>query len=304
MSLLDDLRAEGLTVFTYPNWETHAASSREFNPIGILNHWDAVTGWSLNTYFNNPRFNAPTYHVAIEKDGTVWLGSRGYVYGAGGGDSAVFRAMRDDQTVPPAKVEKDMNGNPHFWAVCVNYFPGSKNEGPGPAIPGAQYESLVKVNAALCRRDGWNPVYRANDHDGWTTRKDDLSGRAPGNWWAAPSNWDLTRFRTDVRRQLDSGGNMADHKHAPMPDDLPRSWADESWQEYAAHSETKDDTRGHTMYREDISWVWQRLIKPLEAAVEKLSEENAVLRTRVDSLEAKANGGSNVYGTVVKLTKP
>lgn len=219
MSLLDDLKAEGLTVETWPNWENHAApmpgSVSGFRPIGILVHWDAVNGWNPATYFMNPRFDAPTYHIALEQNGTCWLGSQGYVYGAGGGDSAVYRAMRDDNPVPPARIEKDMNGNPFFWSVCVNYMPGWKGQ-PGPPLPTAQYESLVKSVAALCRREGWDPQFRVNDHDGWTIRKDDLSGSAPGNAWAAPSNWNLQRFRDDVKQQLGDDMVSRDDKVEPL----------------------------------------------------------------------------------------
>ncbi|HEY7822987.1 MAG TPA: N-acetylmuramoyl-L-alanine amidase [Acidimicrobiia bacterium] len=88
------------------------------------------------------------------------------------------------------------------------------------------------------------------------------------------------RFLSLVR-----GDDVMAHSHKPMPDDLPRSWADSSWDEYAEHSGTKDDTRGHTMYREDISWVWQRLIKPLESSVARLERE-------VDQLKAQNGGGT------------
>lgn len=196
MSLLDDLKAEGCKVTPATAWETHGAPG-SFTPIGILNHWDAIRGWpGISLYRNSPRpelNGQPTYHVVVQKGGTVHLVSQRHVYGAGGGDTAVYDAMRTDQkTIPPAKVHKSMGGNQWFWAVCVNYWPD------GTPLPHAQYDALVRVNAALCRRAGWNPLTRINDHDGWTTRKDDLSGRPP-------ANWQLGRFRNDVKALLDQG---------------------------------------------------------------------------------------------------
>lgn len=271
MSLLDDLRAEGLTVETWPGWETHAASTRDFEPIGWLAHWDAVKGWNLNTYFMNPRFDAPTYHVAIEKDGHVWLGSQGYVYGAGGGDPKVYEAMRNDRVPPAPTVETGMNGNPYLWAVCINYWPD------GGAIPGPQYESLVKVAAAFCRRSSWNPLYRVNDHAGWTTRKADLSGR-----WSipAPSNWDLTRFRNDVRRQLEGS--------VPVPD-----YAKPAVAKAVAGGFLKEGTEEQLIPRYDLMVWLDRLGALDDFRVDESGEVAAAhaqlsdLRKRIDALSVK-----------------
>lgn len=195
MSLLTDLLAEDLEVVPRSGWTTHAAPGGTFSPIGILNHWDAVKGWpGVELYAANPRLgNQPSYHVVIQTDGTARLISQGYVYGAGGGDSRVYRAMRDDKIPPAPAVDKDMNGNPHFWAVCVNYWPD------GDRLPDAQYQALVKVNAALCRRVGWNPYTKVNDHAGWTIRKSDISGRHQ----PPPRGWSLKQFREDVARALE-----------------------------------------------------------------------------------------------------
>lgn len=199
MSLLDDLRAEGLKVVPGANWETHAAPGA-FAPIGILNHWDAIRGWpGIELYRHSPRpelNHQPTYHIVIQRDGTVHLISQGHVYGAGGGDRAVYEAMRSDaETIPPARVQKSMGGNTYLWAVCFNYWPD------GSPLTNAQYDAGIRVNAALCRRAQWSPLSRSNDHDGWTTRKDDLSGRPP-------ENWDLDRFRNDVQTLIDQGEDM------------------------------------------------------------------------------------------------
>lgn len=213
MSLLDDLRAEGLTVIPGTNWETHSALG-QFTPIGILNHWDAIRGWpGVELYRRSPRpelNHQPTYHVVVEKDGTCHLISQGHVYGAGGGDKNVLDAMRHDRApIPPARVQKNTGGNRWFWAVCVNYWPD------GSPLPQPQYDALVRVNAALCRRVGWWAFTRVNDHDGWTTRKNDLSGQPP-------ANWDLTDFRRDVQAVIEG----ADEVKIPQPNWLPDATID------------------------------------------------------------------------------
>lgn len=79
-----------------------------------------------------------------------------------------------------------------------------------------------------------------------------------------------TRSQSDNdTRPWQIGDNMA-HKHEPMPDDLPREWADGIWEQWVVRSGTDGATRTHDFYREDLSWVYDRVIKPLEARVKAL----------------------------------
>lgn len=68
------------------------------------------------------------------------------------------------------------------------------------------------------------------------------------------------------------------HKHTPMPDELPRDWADQTWNDWVQASGTDPKSRAWTFYREDLSWVYTRVIRPLEARV-------AALENRVRALE-------------------
>lgn len=60
------------------------------------------------------------------------------------------------------------------------------------------------------------------------------------------------------------------HTHTPMPEDLPRDWADKTWDQWVARSGTSPESRTWTFYREDLSWVYDRIIKPLEDRVAAL----------------------------------
>lgn len=99
---------------------------------------------------------------------------------------------------------------------------------------------------------------------------------------------------------------MSDHKHNPAPNQLPRSWADGAWEIWVDRSNTQDNTRTQDFYREDMSWVYTRVIAPLEKELSTQARGIAALEARVAQLEA-ASGSTqptNIFGTVVKLTKP
>ena len=74
------------------------------------------------------------------------------------------------------------------------------------------------------------------------------------------------------------------HTHNPMPEELPRDWADAAWDEWVAASGTTANTRTWDFYREDLAWVYSRVIAPLESKVAQLTE-------RVKQLEQAGSGG-------------
>lgn len=81
-------------------------------------------------------------------------------------------------------------------------------------------------------------------------------------------------------------GEHMEHTHQPMPQDLPRAWADGTWEEWVARSGTLNATRGDTFYREDLGWVYARVIKPLEQKVVALEAAVSTLQAEVARLQA------------------
>ena len=59
-------------------------------------------------------------------------------------------------------------------------------------------------------------------------------------------------------------GAPVEHEHNPMPEDLPRAWADDVWEQWVEASGTDPNTRTWDFYREDLAWVYNRVTKPLE----------------------------------------
>ena len=89
------------------------------------------------------------------------------------------------------------------------------------------------------------------------------------------------------------------HAHNPPPSDLPRSWADGAWGRWVKRSGTQHHTRTWDFYREDLSWVYDRVIAQLEVEVSRLNTVIAGLTERIAALEA-GDGGGGVSLTQVR----
>lgn len=68
------------------------------------------------------------------------------------------------------------------------------------------------------------------------------------------------------------------HTHRVPPESLPREWADDSWDHWVTRSGTNPDTRTQEFYREDLGWVYSRVIEPLEQQVAELRAEVEALK--------------------------
>jgi len=93
------------------------------------------------------------------------------------------------------------------------------------------------------------------------------------------------------------GADPMAHKHTPMPDQLPNAWADGDWEQWVVDSGTRSDSRGWTFYREDLGWVWTRVLRPIretantaKTGVTNLAKAVSVLTGRVDKIEAAGAG--------------
>ena len=65
------------------------------------------------------------------------------------------------------------------------------------------------------------------------------------------------------------------HEHTP-PAGETHDWADSAWAEWVDYSGTNPATRGWNFQREDLSWVYTRVIKGLEKRITKLEAEKVV----------------------------
>lgn len=254
--LPDVLRDSGLDVTVEPGWETRGISS--WGPIkGVMCHHTATSPLAVGDY--------PS--MRIVRDGRLppdpspvpgplsqlGLGRSGrwYVIASGRANHAGAGSWSGlAGSAESIGIEAEHPGGPHPW---------DQN----------QYESYVRGVATLKRHLG--PATIVIGHKEWApTRKTDPS-------------FSMSTFRADVNAIL---SGVADHSHIPMPSELPREWADETWDVWVQRSGTDDASRGWTFYREDLSWVYTRVIRPLESEVSRQAAEIAALQRAVADLGA------------------
>lgn len=169
------LRAAGLTVVTVDGWQSRGrpATTGGFAPAGVLWHHTGGTQDGLvfaRWLFLTGRSDlpAPLCHLAVGRDGVVYLGAAGRANHAGKATASGPMAAGD--------------GNRMYVGVeCMN----TGSEG----WPTAQYKAMVRLGAVLSDVLGCS----ASAHRGH--RETSVTGK-----WD-PGLLDLDRFRSDIKHQ-------------------------------------------------------------------------------------------------------
>ena len=193
-AVLAALRAEGVRVVEVGSWRTHNRNHKgAWGPVNgsIVHH--TVTKGTANTvamvrdgYSTLP---GPLCHGMIAKDGQVHMVGWGRANHAGGGDPVVLKQVADEsygaRPTPPTKGNSDgVDGNHAFYGwECENLGDGKD---PWPA---AQYDAIVRVQAALCRAHGWS-AKSVIGHLEWSSDKVD------------PRGFTMPQLRADVADRL------------------------------------------------------------------------------------------------------
>jgi hypothetical protein len=174
VSIVDLLRAEGLTVKPDANWQTNV-NRGTLRPEAVLLHWDAIRNppASNDVYIHKNRFGGVLYHTVIQPDGVVRLISDGFVWNAGSGDGGVLEVIRSGSDQIPNPRDSDdsfprISGNPYFYGVCIQYHPDYHGN-----VPAAQRDALIRVSKVYLARHGWDQR-RVLHHRHWTRRKRDI----------------------------------------------------------------------------------------------------------------------------------
>ncbi|GFH34280.1 N-acetylmuramoyl-L-alanine amidase [Streptomyces pacificus] len=156
-TLVDILRAEGLTVVEVGNWRTHNRNSRgPWGPVhGVMVHHTVTSGTQRTVDICRTGYSGlpgPLCHVVVAKDGTIYLVGYGRANHAGPGDGDVLRAVIAETPARPRDDDADTDGNAHFYGFeCENL-----GDGKDP-WPQAQLEAIERAAAAVCRYHGWGP---------------------------------------------------------------------------------------------------------------------------------------------------
>ncbi|MFE7402111.1 N-acetylmuramoyl-L-alanine amidase [Streptomyces sp. NPDC057557] len=245
--LLQALRAEGVRVVEVGNWRTHNRNHKgAWGPVnGSLVHHTVTRGTDSTVrivrdgYADLP---GPLCHGMIAKDGWVHLVGWGRTNHAGGGDPRVLDQVIAEsysgRPTPPTKGNSNgVDGNAHFYGwECENLGDGKDS------WPKAQYDAIVRVQAALCRAHGWS-AKSVIGHREWSADKID------------PRGIDMPLLRADVAERLK---HPADWNHGsdpneedPMPDYVnlglakPYTLKPNVWDSIEFTQEWSDTADGH-----------------------------------------------------------
>ncbi|MEE1774436.1 N-acetylmuramoyl-L-alanine amidase [Streptomyces sp. JV185] len=193
-AVLKALRAEGVRVVEVGNWRTHNRNSKgPWGPVnGSIVHHTVTKGTAATVrmvYDGYADLPGPLCHGMIAKNGQVHMVGWGRTNHAGGGDPKVLAQVIAEsygiRPAPPTKGNANgTDGNAHFYGwECENLGDGKD---PWPA---AQYDAIVRVQAALCRAHGWS-AKSVIGHREWSSDKVD------------PRGFTMTRLRADVAERL------------------------------------------------------------------------------------------------------
>ncbi|MFJ7998929.1 N-acetylmuramoyl-L-alanine amidase [Streptomyces sp. NPDC096310] len=212
---LTALRAEGVRIVEVDNWRTHNRNQKgAWGPVnGSVVHHTVTKGTASSVAIVRDGYSSlpgPLCHGMIAKDGTVHLVGWGRTNHAGGGDPAVLaHVIAEDYGDRPPKPTKGnangVDGNARFYGwECENLGDGKD---PWPA---AQYDAIVRTQAALCRAHGWT-AKSVIGHLEWSSDKVD------------PLGVSMTALRADVAERLKhpTSWNPGSSTPAPKPPTTP-----------------------------------------------------------------------------------
>jgi hypothetical protein len=198
-TVVDILKAEGITVQEYSNWRTHNRNHVGlFGPVyGVVIHHTVSSGDDGSValcYNGHSNLPGPLCHGVGRNDGKIALVGHGRANHAGSGDDDVLAAVIAE-TALPADNETNTDGNRYFYGLeIVNLGNGTDT------YPWVQYVAAVKWAAAHCRKHGWNEK-SVIGHKEWQPGKIDPYGPVIG---PDGTRFDFTmaRFRADVKAAL------------------------------------------------------------------------------------------------------
>jgi LysM repeat protein len=196
------LRAEGVHIVEYSGWTTRgrdSATGKTFGPVhGVLNHHTAGSN-SLKTVAvgGRPDLPAPLAHSHLAKNGTVTLVSCHRANHAGLAAKNVYDAVVAEKTLPKPSKASTVDGNDVFYGIEVENLGNNKD-----AYTKAQYDALVRYNAAICRHHGWGAGSVAGHLE--TSVEGKIDPRGPVEGYGSRGKFALTmkQLRADVAERL------------------------------------------------------------------------------------------------------
>ncbi|MFJ4990076.1 N-acetylmuramoyl-L-alanine amidase [Streptomyces sp. NPDC088732] len=217
--LVDVLRAEGVHVAEYPGWRTRqrdGATGKTFGPVHLLlnHHTGGRDSLKLVAETGRPDLPAPLAHTHLAKTGLATLCSAGRANHAGLMGAAAYNSFASEATAHPAPTAASgtVDGNDCAYGI------ETENLGDGKDVyPRAQYDALVRWNAALCRHYGWSAQSCAGHLETSVEGKPDPKGPVEGYGSRGRFNLTMSQLRADVAERLTHPANWSPEEDTDMP---------------------------------------------------------------------------------------
>lgn len=291
-AVLAALRAEGVRVVEVGSWRTHNRNTK--GAWGSLNGsivHHTVTRGTANTvamcrdgYSSLP---GPLCHGVIAKDGRVHLVGWGRANHAGGGDPRVLeQVIAESYGTRPSKPTRGnsngVDGNRHFYGwECENLGDGKD---PWPA---AQYDAIVRSQAALCRAHGWS-AKSVIGHLEWSSDKIDPRGFAMADLRAAvaerlthPASWNPGSTPTE---------------EDPMAGITKKDIFDAVWKTDAigAPADAAD-------FKTNKTWQAQSILKDVQARIRRMDAAVSAQSAAIKALAGQLGTGADTAAIVAAV---
>ena len=203
------LRQEGVRVAEYPGWKTNGRDSATGKPFGpvhmVLNHHTAGRD-SLRVVASSglPNLPAPLAHIHLAKDGTATMCSARRANHAGLMARNAYTSFLNESTTHPSPASSTgtIDGNDVAYGIEVENLGDNKDP-----YTSAQYEALVRINAAITRHYGWSAQSCAGHLE--TSIEGKIDPRGPVQDYAGRGSFQISmnRLRKDIQERLSHAPN-------------------------------------------------------------------------------------------------
>lgn len=202
--LLAILKAEGVKTAEYPGWrdrERDDETGKAFGPVHmILNHHTAgANSLAIVAKKGVTGLPAPLAHIHLAKSGLATLCSAGRANHAGLMAKNAYTSFLNEASKHPAPSEKSgtVDGNDLAYGIETENL----GDGKDPYTR-AQYDSWVRINAAIAREYGWSAQSCGCHKETSIEGKIDPKGPVEGYGTRARFTFTGDQFRTDVHERL------------------------------------------------------------------------------------------------------
>ncbi|MFE4334505.1 N-acetylmuramoyl-L-alanine amidase [Streptomyces sp. NPDC056831] len=286
--VISALRAEGVRVVEVGNWRTHNRNSKgAWGPVnGSMVHHTVTKGTAATVAMVRDGYASlpgPLCHGMVAKDGRVHLVGWGRANHAGGGDPRVLEQVIAEsygsRPTPPTKGNANgTDGNARFYGwECENL-----GDGKDP-WPKAQYDAIVRVQAALCRAHGWS-AKSVIGHLEWSNDKVD------------PRGFTMAELRADVAERLKHPASWNPNEEDPMAGITKRDIFDAVWKTDAIGGPT--DAADHGT---NPTWQPQSILKDMQARIRSMDKRMAAQAAAITALAGQVGTGADTETVVAAV---